>query len=356
MLKRLDRVHTRPGPAANSKISHGFVRAELLRASIGSAQLDFRPIREILLSCGIPIDVLKQNEQPIPSTAFSAALDRIATYAKSKHLPLHIGNRAQLDCLGLFGKLLRSTATLREALLTASTHLSYFQSDLQIDVVVNQRQTRIRLNQRTKEGSSSSSPTLLWLGLLMNLINRVSNGRTSIYLVSYPLTQGEHPRLSPRGTKILDSQVTSIVFDSGILNSAMPDHCSKTSRILTEYIFHVPKTRDLATPTSLTPIVEDIVSATIGIESITQPKTAALLDLSVRRLQRYLAAEGTSFRNILQRVTFDYAATALEEGNNVTDIALSLGYDHAQNFASAFGIRLGLSPTEFRRRINIGMS
>ncbi len=79
-------------------------------------------------------------------------------------------------------------------------------------------------------------------------------------------------------------------------------------------------------------------------------QTANLADMSVRALQRKLAAEGHVFSKLVDEVRADLAAEMLEDRDlTLAEIATALGYSTHSNFARAFERWTGRSPTEFRR-------
>ena len=79
---------------------------------------------------------------------------------------------------------------------------------------------------------------------------------------------------------------------------------------------------------------------------------AAMLNLSTRTLNRYLEREGTSFRALSGRIQHELACERLSRGNvSVTEVAYSLGFKDASNFARAFRSRAGYSPGEHARRV-----
>ena len=81
-----------------------------------------------------------------------------------------------------------------------------------------------------------------------------------------------------------------------------------------------------------------------------QQEVAAALHLSVRQLQRKLAAQGTSFARLLQEIRHQLAKEYLADPKrSVVDISLSLGFSDQSNFAAAFRRWEGVSPTEFRK-------
>ena len=78
---------------------------------------------------------------------------------------------------------------------------------------------------------------------------------------------------------------------------------------------------------------------------------AEIMGWSVRRLQRSLQLQGTSYRRVIDRVRLRRADRALRHGKaSITEIALSLGYSDDTAFTRAFRRWTGFAPSEFRSR------
>jgi len=73
------------------------------------------------------------------------------------------------------------------------------------------------------------------------------------------------------------------------------------------------------------------------------------LHLSVRTLNRRLQEENSSFRQLKNEATHEWAQRQLTEGTTVEAIALELGYDNPANFRRAFREHTGHSPSEWLR-------
>ncbi|BFM16183.1 AraC family transcriptional regulator [Maricurvus nonylphenolicus] len=81
-----------------------------------------------------------------------------------------------------------------------------------------------------------------------------------------------------------------------------------------------------------------------------QQDIADALHLSVRQLQRKLAANDTSFAQLLQEIRHQLAKEYLADSTrSIVDISLSLGFSDQSNFSAAFRRWEGVSPTEFRQ-------
>ncbi|HIK45811.1 MAG TPA: helix-turn-helix transcriptional regulator, partial [Leptolyngbyaceae cyanobacterium M65_K2018_010] len=77
---------------------------------------------------------------------------------------------------------------------------------------------------------------------------------------------------------------------------------------------------------------------------------AAAAGISVRSLQRRLAAAGLGYSQLVEQVRLDLAMNWLQDPTlKLTDIAAELGYTHPSNFTRAFKRWTGLSPQQYRQ-------
>ena len=87
------------------------------------------------------------------------------------------------------------------------------------------------------------------------------------------------------------------------------------------------------------------MNATVDIEG-----AAKLLGLASRTLQRQLAEENLTYRDIVQQMRMERAVDLLRESfETITSIAYSLGYSDVASFTRAFRQWTGLPPSHYRR-------
>ena len=78
---------------------------------------------------------------------------------------------------------------------------------------------------------------------------------------------------------------------------------------------------------------------------------AGIADLSTRTLQRRLAGEGMSYRDLLDAVRYETAIDLMQDTEiTITEIANMLGYSDPSHFARAFRRMAGVSPHEYMRQ------
>jgi len=114
----------------------------------------------------------------------------------------------------------------------------------------------------------------------------------------------------------------------------------------------------LAEGVSSAPVPDFVTSIRQAVETLSGgdaypsvQQTANFVGISVRTLQRSLAARGVNHEALVAETRFAAAAALLERADGtILDIALSLGYSDHANFSRAFRRWAGCSPREYRLR------
>lgn len=100
---------------------------------------------------------------------------------------------------------------------------------------------------------------------------------------------------------------------------------------------------------TLSDAVRSIISSSLGLRAITVERMADTLGISPRNLQRRLAEESTSLRDLLDDTRRDRAITLLSDGKaSVGEIATALGYADGTAFWRAHKRWSNLTPREVK--------
>ncbi|HVL19399.1 MAG TPA: AraC family transcriptional regulator [Amaricoccus sp.] len=113
---------------------------------------------------------------------------------------------------------------------------------------------------------------------------------------------------------------------------------------------HLDDLRQPAGEAGLLAQVRAVIGLHLGHRTITVPMVARELGVSSRTLQRRLADEGTSLRELLNRVRVDLGRVHLRDGRaSNAEIARALGYTDSTAFWRAFKAGTGRAPSSYRR-------
>jgi AraC-like DNA-binding protein len=98
--------------------------------------------------------------------------------------------------------------------------------------------------------------------------------------------------------------------------------------------------------------VRAAISANLVDGNLTIDRCARHLVISRRTLQRLLSEAGWTFTRLIDEVRLERARQLLaDESRTVADVAAQLGYANSANFAKAFQRLSGVTPGEFRSRM-----
>ncbi|RBM18154.1 AraC family transcriptional regulator [Prauserella sp. PE36] len=145
---------------------------------------------------------------------------------------------------------------------------------------------------------------------------------------------------------------TRVSFGRALLDQPMPQANEHTAALCERQCRELLARRRART--GVARLVRDRLLAVDGLRADME-QVAAALAMTVRTLRRKLAAEGTTYRALLDEVREAYAEELLAtQVLSVEQIAYRLGYSEASSFIHAFTRWKGVSPREFRRRNGSG--
>ena len=97
--------------------------------------------------------------------------------------------------------------------------------------------------------------------------------------------------------------------------------------------------------------VTALIDADLGVTPVTIDRVAAAVSMSPRTLQRHLAQDGTSFRDLLEHIRFERARMLLSQPRaKVAHVAEALGYGDPTAFWRAYTGWTGEAPSQMKRR------
>jgi AraC-like DNA-binding protein len=140
---------------------------------------------------------------------------------------------------------------------------------------------------------------------------------------------------------------TGISFSASILDR------KRGKQNIKRHITYLDVAANEAEPTQAEPIQSIASILTLRmLDGLTDiDGTAETAGMGVQTLQRMLRQEGTSYRQLLDKIRSDKArALLIETPLNITEIGLTLGYSEHANFTRAFSRWQGCSPSRYRNQ------
>ena len=126
------------------------------------------------------------------------------------------------------------------------------------------------------------------------------------------------------------------------LHGANPELALQNDEVVIQYLQEIDKT-------DIVNVVRGLVIKNLSSGTLSKTSIASQLHMSPRNLQFKLAAQGTSYQEILDITRKELALAYIEQRRlAITEIAYLLGFTDSANFTRAFRRWTGKSPSEFR--------
>jgi AraC-like DNA-binding protein len=333
------RHKARGGPMA----SVGLIRAGILSPIAAFLARKHASPEALVVRNGLPSWVLGDPELLIPVPALIRLLFEAATEVDADAGAL-AGQDADVDALGMLGRLICGAPTLAAALDALAEYHPAFMSTGR--VWVESQGPGIELCQAFPALDHRWQQTTHYaIGLMVAIVRRAAGPtwrpREVKCQSARSNTLGGIESLANASIKF-EQPVSSIIIPRDVLTAPLPAYAPPSAAEIDVWKAAAP---GLDFVRSIGQIIETL--SCDGFPCI--ETTASAIGTSVRTLQRRLAKAGFTHEQLLARSRCAIATALLEKTDSkILDIALDLGYSDHAHFTRAFRRWTGHSPQEFR--------
>lgn len=268
------------------------------------------------------------------------------------HVPgigIQAGQQYRLTGYGIMGYALLSSRSLRSAIdfavhnLDLTFALNYYQTENVAEglrIVLDDRDLPKDCRQLLIERDAVSTVFILRQLLLQPL---------AVHRVTFCFERPSYAALFEEfflGPVTFGGSVHEIVISNDWLDQPLPQADERNARMCEE------QCRELLDRRSARASVSERVRQHLlrpGGAAAQMEGLAEELGMAPRTLHRHLAAEGVSFRQLMEEVRQPLAEEMLAHGMTVDEVAERLGYSEASSFTHAFKRWKGISPRTYRR-------
>ncbi len=326
------------------------VRTPLCRAGLLTglddylASLGYR-FSQVLDRVGLDPAELRNPSHFIPLEKHCAVIDEAAALSGRSALMLELSQHQSLAIFGAVGCMAGGTPDLRAALGVFERYVHYSVQSLEVGV-------------RSEHGTgivtlASDYPPVLesrqfWhqaVALQCQIVRRLCGRRWAPRMVYLNLPPPDDLRPYQeyfRAPLAFDQGINGVTFASEVLDWPVESSLSSLSTEM-RVALSAGQVDDLQGQ------VCALVSSLLTSRRCSAATVAAALGMSERSLQRKLGNEGTSFRELQERVRQSLAVNYLRERQfRLTDVAEMLGYADLSVFSRSFKRWFGLSPKQWR--------
>ncbi|MCB9595351.1 MAG: AraC family transcriptional regulator ligand-binding domain-containing protein [Sandaracinaceae bacterium] len=309
--------------------------------------------RRIAAEVGIRKAVLEDEESRVPVPQYFLLWSNLAPHVESPKFGLELGASIGTGDLGILGYLMASQRTVRDAL-----ERRYAMTRLLMDFGAE------RYEVDASEARMAYAVPLFLVPLrhvadylsasVVGVMAEVTDGRIRPKRVALPHlgsradVEAYAAHFGPGVEVRLGEPLVEIVYDAAALDEPLTTADTTLARYLgaqaEQMLEELPTTDD-----EVAPIRAAVSDAIRRGEVPTQGQIAKSLGLSVRTLQRRLAAVDSSFTLLLDEVRYAFAKLYLgrRELSN-QEVAFMLGYAETSAFYRAFRRWAGVTPSAYR--------
>ncbi len=319
----------------------GFVAAIELFKTLG-----FDPALA-LEGSGLSSDVFRDPENEAPFPAAARILERCAEVTGIAHFGLLVGARNDILTLGLIGHLAQSAPDVETALADIIKHLGIHDRTAQARLAVDGEEAKITYVLDRPQLPGGDHFVDGGLATTFNIVQSLCGPEWSAQLVTLP-------RRPPRERKPYDeffkakiafgSETASVTFARRWLSRRLATANPSLRAFLQQLVRRVAKRRGSEADEMRRIIRLQLLDGKPGID-----RAARMLGANRRTLARRLAAQGATFRSLVQEVRFEMADELMKHTDaSLGRIAELLGYSDQTAFSRAFSSKFGRPPSHVR--------
>ena len=322
----------------------------------GLRQLGHDPV-PLLSAVGVDAAMLDDPDRRIPMSAGSSLLARAVATTGDDCIGLHLAEHADLRSVDVHFYAMASSDTLRSAFERLSRYQRLIHETSRIDLTETEH--GVTLRHRLPGGIAAPRQTAEFLLAAWVRTGRFATGTDWSPLdvrFAHPRPVGirEHARIFHAPVHFTTGE-NSLTVAHSTLSLPCVGADAALAALMDRYAGeHTPA--PLSPGLRLSDRIRDLLSLQLRAGEPSAAGTAARARMSVRTLNRTLAAEGTTYRALLDQLRHERASRHLADPRtSIGEVAFLLGYSELSAFCRAFKRWTGQTPAEFRataRRID----
>jgi AraC-like DNA-binding protein len=278
-------------------------------------------------------------------------LELAAEELQDDYLGFHLAQDFDLREIGLLYYVMASSASLAETLLNAERYSTLNNEGIRVRVNL-ERRTLVALRYIGVERDADRHQVEFWLAALLRICRHLADSR----LVPGRI-RVRHRRLVALPPDVrsflgcgveFETNADEILFSASVASLPSVKADPYLNRLLLGYADEAMG-RQKPSRSSISAHVEEAIAQLLPHGRANVQAIASRIGMSRRTLARALAAEGTTFAELLDRLRFALAKRYLLEWElPISNIAWLLGYRETSSFTNAFRRWAGSTPREFR--------
>jgi AraC-like DNA-binding protein len=311
-------------------------------------QLDVDPA-EVLAAAGLRPDLFEERENRIDSPDFGRLLLTCEQLSRCDHLAFLVGQRARLADFGLAAQIALCSETAGEALQKFALNFSLHNNAAILSVASSGGYARF-VYAIIEQGMRDTRPFQLGaVTMALNFLRELCG--PGFQPAAATFASRAPTDLRPihgffRTPVRFDSDESAVIFERRWLDQPLPP----VDPLVRRQVHAAVKAQMDLLMVDLPATLRRLLRKHLLLGQCSMASVAGQLGMHRRTLDRQLRRDGVLYSDLLESVQTDVAQQLLRDtGMQVQQIAESLQFSSAANFATAFRRWTGVTPSEFRR-------
>jgi AraC-like DNA-binding protein len=305
---------------------------------------------ELLTGAGVFEAALPLTEIRVPHSVASELLELAIELTGDAALALHAGACVELGDFGTFEYLLRSCATLGEALEVGAQHIAILHDGAEVDVVSMGDNILWRHHLEDPYDTSPGVHEYV-MASFMTATRRIVNSEVSPLAVHFihrePAYRSEYEQLF-RAPCYFGADYNAFLIAGRAAELPLPTADAALFRLMKQHAREILKQLPRRQPFRAR--VRDAIAAELAASGASLKSVARRLDLTPGTLRRRLTQHGTTHSEMVDLVKRERVRELLARSeDSLETIALATGFSHATALHRAFRRWFGMTPEQFRR-------
>lgn len=303
----------------------------------------------LLARCGLDSQIFNDADNVIPSTVSVRLLALAAEETRCPHFGLLLGQRRnRLASVGPVGFLVQNSPTLEDALRNLIRYIHLHEEGVTSTLLVQRGEAlfTVSIDLSGIVGAEQLLDTAT--ADIFSLIRMICGREwlpSAVHFASRPPEDLAPYRALFRAPVHFDREITCLRFPAYWLERPVPDADPDLCSLMQSYVTQIEQQYS----GDFSGQIRRVVRTMLPTSKCTAVRIAELFSVSLRTLQRHLAANGTSFEAIVDETRHEIATHNLAETNKpISRLAAMLGYRDSRAFTRAFRRWSGAAPSEWR--------
>jgi AraC-like DNA-binding protein len=336
-----------PKPA-KAAIHPGVLRVAPMIAMPGMLRAAGVDPAELLAEFGLPVSHFEDPDNVIAFTTLGSILSRCVERTRCEHFGLLVGQQWGSSVLGPVGYLIQSAPDVHSGLAELATYLHVHDGGAVVTLVTDAATASLGYEIIVPGVESAGQILDAAMAIGFNILREmcgVSWRPLGVQLAHFLKGPVEPFRKFFGLAPSFDEERTAIVFAKSWLDTKLAGTDPFLHRMMADRIVDLKGRAG----EDMVDQVRRILRSAIGSPALTLESVAQHIGINARTLNRRLAAEATSFREVRDTLRWEIACQLLANTRRpACEIAEAMGFADAASFNRAFRRRSGLAPGQWR--------